>query len=221
MAIRVTVDVVIFTIRAGALHVLLVRRAAPPFAGRHAIPGGFVHEDESLEAAARRELAEETGVRDVYLEQLYTFGDPDRDPRGRVITVAYFALIASDAVALRAGTDAAEARWFPVAALPPLAFDHDRILAYAFERLRNKLEYTTVGFQLLPARFTLGELQAVYEAILGRRLDKRNFRRKMDLLGIVTPLRAQRRTGRKPARLYRFSAARFEKLKDRGILFPF
>jgi 8-oxo-dGTP diphosphatase len=221
MAIRVTVDVVIFTIRAGALHVLLVRRAAPPFAGRHAIPGGFVHEDESLEAAARRELAEETGVRDVYLEQLYTFGDPDRDPRGRVITVAYFALIASDAVALRAGTDAAEARWFPVAALPPLAFDHDRILAYAFERLRNKLEYTTVGFQLLPARFTLGELQAVYEAILGRRLDKRNFRRKIDLLGIVTPLRAQRRTGRKPARLYRFSAARFEKLKDRGILFPF
>lgn len=221
MAIRVTVDVVIFTIRAGALHVLLVRRAAPPFAGRHAIPGGFVHEDESLEAAARRELAEETGVRDVYLEQLYTFGDPDRDPRGRVITVAYFALIASDEVALRAGTDAAEARWFPVAALPPLAFDHDRILAYAFERLRNKLEYTTVGFQLLPARFTLGELQAVYEAILGRRLDKRNFRRKIDLLGIVTPLRAQRRTGRKPARLYRFSAARFEKLKDRGILFPF
>jgi 8-oxo-dGTP diphosphatase len=215
------VDVVIFTIRGGALHVLLVRRAAPPFAGRYAIPGGFVHEAESLEAAARRELAEETGVRDVYLEQLYTFGDPDRDPRGRVITVAYFALIASDAVALRAGTDAAEARWFPVAALPPLAFDHDRILAYALERLRNKLEYTTVGFQLLPARFTLGELQAVYEAILGRRLDKRNFRRKMDLLGIVTPLRAQRRTGRKPARLYRFSAARFEKLKDRGILFPF
>jgi 8-oxo-dGTP diphosphatase len=221
VAIRVTVDVVIFTIRAGALHVLLVRRAAPPFAGRHAIPGGFVHEDESLEAAARRELAEETGVRDVYLEQLYTFGEPARDPRGRVVTVAYFALIASDEVALRAGTDAAEARWFPVAALPPLAFDHDRILAYALERLRNKLEYTTVGFQLLPARFTLGELQAVYEAILGRRLDKRNFRRKIDLLGIVTPLRAQRRTGRKPARLYRFSAARFEKLKDRGILFPF
>jgi 8-oxo-dGTP diphosphatase len=221
VAIRVTVDVVIFTIRAGTLHVLLVRRAASPFAGRHAIPGGFVHEDESLEAAARRELAEETGVRDVYLEQLYTFGEPGRDPRGRVVTVAYFALIASDEVALRAGTDAAEARWFPVAALPPLAFDHDRILAYALERLRNKLEYTTVGFQLLPARFTLGELQAVYEAILGRRLDKRNFRRKIDLLGIVTPLRAQRRTGRKPARLYRFSAARFEKLKDRGILFPF
>ncbi|HEU5196289.1 MAG TPA: NUDIX domain-containing protein [Methylomirabilota bacterium] len=220
MAIRVTVDVVIFTIRESALHVLLVRRAGPPFAGRYAIPGGFVHEDESLEAAARRELVEETGVRDVYLEQLYTFGDPGRDPRGRVVTVAYFALVAGDR-ALEAGTDAAEARWCPVRELPHLAFDHDRILAYALERLRTKLEYTTVGFQLLPAKFTLAELQAVYEAILGRRLDKRNFRRKIELLGIVSPLREQRATGRKPARLYRFSAARFEKLKDKGILFPF
>jgi 8-oxo-dGTP diphosphatase len=215
------VEVVIFTIRGGALHVLLVRRAAPPFAGRYAIPGGFVHEDESLDAAARRELAEETGVRDVYLEQLYTFGDPGRDPRGRVVTVAYFALIASDETLLRAGSDANEVRWFAVDAVPAVAFDHRMILDYALERLRNKLEYTTVGFQLLPEKFTLVELQAVYETILGRRLDKRNFRRKIDLLGIVLPLREQRRTGRKPARLYRFSAARFEKLKDKGILFPF
>ncbi|HEU5321252.1 MAG TPA: NUDIX domain-containing protein [Methylomirabilota bacterium] len=221
MSLAVTVDVVIFAIRDRALHVLLVRRASPPFAGRHAIPGGFVHEDESLEAAARRELAEETGVHDVYLEQLYTFGDPGRDPRGRVVTVAYFALGAAGAPPLRAGTDAAEAGWFPVAALPPLAFDHDRIVAYARERLRNKLEYTTVGFQLLPETFTLGELQAVYEAVLGRRLDKRNFRRKLGLLRVLTPVRGRRRTGRKPARLYRFSAARFEKLKDKGILFPF
>ncbi len=221
MAIRISVDVVIFTIRDGALHVLLVRRGVAPFAGRHAIPGGFVDEEESLEAAARRELAEETGVRDVYLEQLYSFGDPGRDPRGRVVTVAYFALIAADRAPLKAGSDAAEARWFPVAARPPLAFDHGRILDYALERLRNKLEYTTVGFQLLPDKFTLSELQAVYEAILARRLDKRNFRRKIALLRIVTPLREWRRTGRKPARLYRFSAARFEKLKDKGILFPF
>jgi 8-oxo-dGTP diphosphatase len=220
VAIRVAVDVVIFTIRERALHVLLVRRAAPPFAGRHAIPGGFVVEDESLEAAARRELVEETGVRDVYLEQLYTFGDPERDPRGRVVTVAYFALVAPDR-ALEAGTDADEARWWPMSGLPVLAFDHARILDYALERLRNKLEYTTVGFQLLPAKFTLAELQAVYEAILGRGLDKRNFRRKIELLGIVSPLREQRATGRKPARLYRFSASRFEKLKDKGILFPF
>ena len=221
MAIRISVDVVIFTIRDGALHVLLVRRGVAPFAGRHAIPGGFGDEEESLEAAARRELAEETGVRDVYLEQLYSFGDPGRDPRGRVVTVAYFALIAADRAPLKAGSDAAEARWFPVAARPPLAFDHGRILDYALERLRNKLEYTTVGFQLLPDKFTLSELQAVYEAILARRLDKRNFRRKIALLRIVTPLREWRRTGRKPARLYRFSAARFEKLKDKGILFPF
>jgi 8-oxo-dGTP diphosphatase len=221
VAIRISVDVVIFTIRDGALHVLLVRRGVAPFAGRHAIPGGFVDEEESLEAAARRELAEETGVRDVYLEQLYSFGDPGRDPRGRVVTVAYFALIAADRAPLKAGSDAAEARWFPVAARPPLAFDHGRILDYALERLRNKLEYTTVGFQLLPDKFTLSELQAVYEAILARRLDKRNFRRKIALLRIVTPLREWRRTGRKPARLYRFSAARFEKLKDKGILFPF
>jgi 8-oxo-dGTP diphosphatase len=221
MAIRVAVDVVIFTIRDGVLHVLLVRRAGAPFAGRYAIPGGFVDEGESLDAAARRELDEETGVRDVYLEQLYSFGEPGRDPRGRVITVAYVALIAVDHAALQAGSDAAEARWFSVESLPPLAFDHGRILAYAIERLRNKLEYTTVGFQLLPARFTLGELQAVYEAILGRRIDKRNFRRKIALLGIVTPLKELRGTGRKPARLYRFSAKRFEKLRDKGILFPF
>ena len=221
MAIRVTTDVVIFTVGDGTLQILLVRRAAAPYAGRYAIPGGFVHDDESLEAAARRELAEETGVRDVYLEQLYSFGDPGRDPRGRVITVAYFALIASDRTPLTAGSDAAEARWFPVADVPSLAFDHRRILDYALERLRNKLEYTTVGFQLLPETFTLGELQAVYEAILSKRIDKRNFRRKIGLLGILTPLREWQRTGRKPARLYRFSARRFEKLKDKGILFPF
>jgi len=221
VAIRVTVDLVVFTVRDGALHVLLVRRAAAPYAGRYAIPGGFVHDNESLETAALRELAEETGVRDIYLEQLYSFGDPGRDPRGRVVTVAFFALIASDDLPLAAGTDAAEARWFPTSALPPLAFDHGRIVDYALERLRNKLEYTTVGFQLLPAKFTLGELQNVYEAILDKRIDKRNFRRKIQLLGILTPLRESRPTGRRPARLYRFSARRFEKLKDKGILFPF
>jgi 8-oxo-dGTP diphosphatase len=219
--LRVTVDIVIFTIREHALHVLLVRRGIPPFEGHYAIPGGFIAENESLQHAALRELYEETGVRDVFLEQLYTFGDPGRDPRGCVITVAYYALIASDRLALTAGSDAAEARWFSMDELPNLAFDHRRILDYALERLRNKLEYTTVGFQLLPDKFTLSELQTVYEAILGRRLDKRNFRRKITLLRILKPLREWQRTGRKPARLYRFSASRFEKLKDKGILFPF
>ena len=221
MAIRVTVDIVIFTIGAETLQVLLVKRGIPPFAGRWAIPGGFVLEDESLDDAALRELGEETGVGDVYLEQLYTFGDPGRDPRGRVVTVAYYALISADRAPPVAGTDAAEARWWPVAELPALAFDHQRILDYAIERLRNKLEYTTVGFQLLPERFTLSELQGVYEAILGRRLDKRNFRRKLALLKILAPTREYRGGVGKPARLYRFAAARFEKLKDKGILFPF
>ena len=216
-----TVDIVIFTLREGSLQVLLVKRGVPPFEGQYAIPGGFIREGESLEEAALRELYEEAGVRNVFLEQLYTFGDPKRDPRGRVITVAYYALIASDKLSLVAGADAAEAQWFPVNNLPPLAFDHRSILDYAIERLRNKLEYTTVGFQLLPEKFTLGELQAVYEAILGRALDKRNFRRKIALLGILKPLREWQHTGRKPAQLFRFSAARFEKLKDKGILFPF
>jgi len=218
----VTVDVVIFTVREDALQVLLVQRGAAPFKDRWALPGGFIREDEPLEHAALRELEEETGVRDVYLEQLYTFGDPTRDPRGRVITVSYFALIASDRQTLAAGTDAAAARWWPAGAPPPLAFDHREILEYGVERLRNKLEYTTVGFQLLPARFTLTQLQRVYEAILGRALDKRNFRRKMELLDILTPLDEWVREGTgRPAQLHRFSARQFARLKDKGILFPF
>ena len=219
MSLRVTVDIVIFTILEECLEVLLVRRAIPPFEGKWAIPGGFVKEDESLEEAARRELVEETGVADVYLEQLYSFGGPEPDPRGRVVTVSYFALISPAHV--RSGSDAAEAGWKPMKALPPLAFDHAEILDYALERLRNKLEYTTVGFQLLPREFTLSELQQVYETILDKRLDKRNFRRKIGLLGIVRATGRSRSAGRRPARLYSFEARKFEKLRDKGILFPF
>jgi len=218
---QITVDIVILTIQSGALKVLLVKRGTEPFIGRFAIPGGFVHEGESLDRAAMRELNEETGVADVYLEQLYSFGDPGRDPRGRVVTVAYFALISAERTPLRAGTDATEASWFPVDAVPQLAFDHQKILDYALERLRNKLEYTTVGFHLLPQKFSLSELQEVYEVILGRTLDKRNFRRKVALLKILKPTTEYRHAGRKPARLYRFVAAKFEKLKDKGIVFPF
>lgn len=217
---QVTVDIVIFTIQEQVLKLLLVKRLIPPFVGQCAIPGGFVLEDEDLDEAALRELREETGVSDVYLEQLYSFGKVDRDPRGRVVTVAYFALISADRM-LTPGSDAAEAAWYAVDDLPPLAFDHSEIVEYALERLRNKLEYTTVGFQLLPPKFTLTELQAVYEAILGKDLDKRNFRRKMSVLKILKPLNEYRRGGQRPAQLYRFVAARFEKLKDKGILFPF
>lgn len=220
MSIEVTVDIVIFTIQGADLKVLLIRRGIAPFKDAMAIPGGFVHEHESLDQAAFRELKEETGVANVYLEQLYSFGDPGRDPRGRVVTVAYYALVPSDQT-LQPGTDAAAAAWYDVTKLPVLAFDHRKIIDYALQRLRNKLEYTTVGFQLLAQKFTLSELQGVYEAILSKKLDKRNFRKKMELLGILKALPEFRRTGRKPARLYSFAAKKFEKLRDRGILFPF
>ena len=220
--VQVTVDLVIFALREGELHVLLIQRGVPPFEGRWALPGGFVAPGESLEDAARRELGEETGVRDVYLEQLYTFGEPGRDPRGRVITVAYYALMTGEAATPVAGTDAGAARWVPARNHPPLAFDHEQILDYALERLANKLEYTTVGFQLLPKKFTLSHLQRVYEAVLGRPLDKRNFRRKIALLGILKPLEEWAQEGpSRPAQLFRFSAKQFERLRDKGILFPF
>jgi 8-oxo-dGTP diphosphatase len=201
---QVTVDIVLFTIRERSLHLLLIRRLAKPFENRYALPGGFIRDDESLDAAATRELREETGVEKVYLEQLYTFGEPKRDPRGRVITVAYYALVPHTGT-LRAGTDASDAAWFPVARLPSLAFDHRKIVEYAHQRIRNKLDYTGVGFELLPQKFTLTELQLVHEAILGETLDKRNFRRKIIQKGIVKPVKEWQQTGRKPAQLYRFS----------------
>jgi 8-oxo-dGTP diphosphatase len=203
----VTVDLVIFTVRGDALQVLLVRRGIPPFRGHWALPGGFVLERETLEDAARRELREETGLRDVYLEQLYTFGDPDRDPRGRTVTVAYYALAPEAPV--RASTDAAEAAWFPASKPPPLAFDHAEILKSGLRRLRAKVGYSTVGFELLPSAFTLTELQKLYETILERPLDKRNFRRKMLSLGLLEPRRERRARGaHRPARLYSFRPRR-------------
>ena len=202
--IQVTVDIVVFTVHEQTLQVLLIERGIAPFKGLYALPGGFVLAEETLEQAAFRELFEETGTKDVYLEQLYTFGDPHRDPRGRVVTVAYYALVPTDKSPLLAGTDAAAAGWYPVSALPPLAFDHKRIVEYAVDRLRNKLEYTNVGFQLLPAKFTLSALQALHEAILGKPLDKRNFRRKVLGLGLVKPSKEMQATGRKPAQLFSF-----------------
>src|SRR3989454_8285795 len=209
----VTVDVVMMSLRQRDLQVLLVKRRSWPYEGMWAIPGGFVNMDESLEKAAKRELQEETGVQDVYLEQLYTFGDPGRDPRTRVITVVYFALLPSQHLQIRAADDAVDVGWFPVHQLPPLAFDHDKILNYALERLRGKLEYTTIAFSLLPAQFTLRELQRVYEIILHRKLDKRNFRKKILATGILEDTGAKKMEGtHRPARLYRFDPAAEPKL---------
>jgi len=202
--IQVAVDIVVFTVQEQALKLLLIQRGIAPFKGRYALPGGFVLAKETLEQAAFRELFEETGTTDVYLEQLYTFGDPDRDPRSRVVTVAYYALVPTDKSPLLAGTDAAAAGWYPVLALPSLAFDHGKIVEYAVDRLRNKLEYTNVGFQLLPSKFTLSALQDLHEAILGKELDKRNFRRKVLGLGLVKPSKEMQATGRKPAQLFSF-----------------
>jgi 8-oxo-dGTP diphosphatase len=200
----VTTDIVIFTIRQEELKVLLVKRALSPHQGKWALPGGFVNLDESLEEGARRELEEETGVSGVYLEQLYTFGQPDRDPRERVITVAYYALIPTDTIEIRAATDAEGVSWFGMKEIPELAFDHREILDMAHRRLVDKLEYSTIAFQFMPREFTLPELQRVYELILGESLDKRNFRKRILGLGVVKETGKERKEGaHRPARLYR------------------
>ncbi|MDH3681618.1 MAG: NUDIX hydrolase [Acidimicrobiia bacterium] len=209
----VTVDLVVLTIRAGALRVLLVRRATEPFAGRLALPGGFVQIDEDLLPAARRELAEETGVRlgRAHLEQLGTYGHPDRDPRMRVVSVAYLALV-PDLAQPVAGTDAAEADLVPVAAVEPLdrlAFDHGRILADGLERARAKLTYTTLATTFCPPEFTVTELRAVYEAVWGTTVDPRNFHRKVLASdGFVEPTgETTTRGGGRPAQLHRQGSA--------------
>lgn len=209
----VTVDIVIFTLQQRNLHVLLVRRKHWPYEGRWALPGGFINMDESLEQAARRELEEETGVRDIYVEQLYTFGEPGRDPRTRVISVAYIALVSADKQTLRVSDESIDVRWFSVKQLPgPLAFDHDTILAAALARLRSKLEYTTLAFQLLPEVFSILELKHIYEQILGEdELDKGNFYRKIKDANILEDT-GMRREGRgRPTALYRFRHDRGDK----------
>lgn len=216
----VTVDLVIFSIQADELSLLLVQRAGEPYKGMWALPGGFVQMEETLEEAALRELREETGVQDLYLEQLYTYGDPGRDPRGRVVTVAYFALIPTgNAAPPDAGSDAASARWFPVQDYPPLAFDHDDIVRYAIRRLRYKLEYTAVGFELLDEEFSLSELQHTYEIILGEKLDKRNFRRRILAAGVIEETPHVRTGEGRPARLYRYRDDAVAEIKTRR-LFP-
>jgi 8-oxo-dGTP diphosphatase len=212
-----TVDCVVFGFAEAALHVLLIERGLEPFQGRWALPGGFVRVDETLDAAARRELREEAGLGNVFLEQLYTFGDLDRDPRERVVSVAYYALVKMSEHEAKAATDAANARWFPVAEAPRLAFDHAHILQTAVARLKGKVRYQPLGFELLPPKFTLSQLQRLYEVVLGTELDKRNFRKKVLGLGLLVPLQETKMLGRhRPAQLFRFDAGKYEKFKQRG-----
>ncbi len=202
----VTTDIIIFTIKDNELKILLVKRAQEPFKNKWAIPGGFVREHESIEQAAQRELKEETGVKADYLEQLYTFGDVNRDPRGRVITISYFALIKSDKIKLSASTDVSKASWFSAYKTPSLAFDHKKILEYAIKRLKWKLEYTPIAFSVLPDKFTLTQLQKVYEVVFNKKFDKRNFRKKILNLGIIKQTKEiEKNVSHRPPKLYSFT----------------
>ncbi len=215
-----TVDCVVFGMDDEDLKVLLIQRGIEPFAGQWALPGGFVHVDESLEQAARRELAEETGVERIYLEQLYTFGDLDRDPRGRVVSVAYYALVKLVDHRVRATTDARQAAWFPVWDIPSVAFDHEKILQCALHRLKGKVRYQPIGFELLPPKFTLTQLQRLYERILERPLDKRNFRKKLLAMQLLVELdEVEQDVAHRAARLYRFDRKKYQQLEREGFHF--
>ena len=216
----VTVDCVIFGLDEDELKVLLIRRGAEPFKGRWALPGGFVDMEEDLEEAARRELLEETGLRQGFMEQLRTFGAPGRDPRGRVISVAYWAVTPVLAAPIRAASDADAAAWFAVGDPPGLAFDHAEILAAAKARLRAKVRYQPVGFELLPRRFTLSRLQRLYEVLLERPLDKRNFRKRVLEMGVLEDTgEVEKHVAHRAAKLYRFGKARYDRLVREGFNF--
>ena len=219
----VTIDVVILTLRDGHLQVLLMKRGAEPFGGSWALPGGYIHpeEDADLDAAARRILHAKAGIRTPYMEQLQGFGDAKRDPRGWTATFAYFALIASDALVLKEGANAEEVAWRQIKGErveTPLAFDHARILGAAVSRLRSKVEYTSLPAQLLPPKFTLPDLQKVYEQILGRQIDKSAFRKRMAEAAFLEPVAGEKRpASNRPAQLYRIKRGRGTIFFDRTI----
>lgn len=216
----VTTDCVIFGFNGERLQVLLIERGIEPYKGRWAFPGGFLKMDETAEEGARRELKEETGLENAYIQQLHTFSAPNRDPRERVITIAYYALVKIQEV--KGGDDAASARWFPLDEIPPLAFDHDYILRMATQKLREQIHFQPIGFELLPEKFTIKELQSLYEAILGINFDRRNFAKKMLHLEILTELNETVwPTPKREARLYKFNADKYEELKRKGFRIEF
>lgn len=203
----IATDVVLFTIRGGALQALLIQMKKRPLTGLWAAPGGLVRPAESVDAAAKRHLLVKTGVGNVYLEQLYTFGEVKRDPFGRVVSVAYFALIPSTGLQLRTSKEHSAVRWFPVTSLPKFAYDHKEIVSTALARLRAKLGYTNIVYSLLPDEFSLTDLQKTYEIILGKKLDKRNFRKKIMSVNLVkATAKKQSGAANRPALLYTFAS---------------
>ena len=215
-----TVDCIIFGLdESSRLKVLLIQRANEPFKHHWALPGGFVDENETLEAAALRELKEETGVSNVFIEQLFTFGTPGRDPRGRVVTIAFYALINLGEHKIGADTDAADVKWFPINKLPQLAFDHAEILEMAIDRLRGKVRYQPIGFELLPEKFTLTQLQNLYQTILDKELNKRNFRTKILKMNILKEEDILRGVAHRPAQLYSFDKEKYETYLNQGFNF--
>lgn len=216
----VTVDCVVFGLDEDELKVLLIQRKIEPFKGQWALPGGFIDMDENLEESARRELREETGVQDLFLEQLATYGKPGRDPRERVITVAYFAIVNLYEHKVEADTDAEEAAWFPVENLPKLAFDHQMILDEALIRLQNKIRYKPLVFEFLPSKFTIRQVQHLYETILCKNLDKRNFRKKIFKTGLIIALdEYDLDISKRAAQLYSFNREEYKELAKSGFEF--
>ncbi|RED45240.1 8-oxo-dGTP diphosphatase [Winogradskyella eximia] len=219
-SIKLSVDAVVFGYEEGNISVLLIKRKYEPFKGEWAIPGGFVLNEESLEEAVERELHEETGIKINYLEQLYTFGKPSRDPRGRVVSVAYFGLVRPNAYKIVASTDAEQVQWFNINELPKLSFDHKEILKAAIERLQGKITYEPIGFELLDKKFPFSDLEKLYTTLLGRDIDRRNFRKKMVGLNVLDELdeKVSKGSGR-PANLFQFNPKRYFQLKEEGIIF--
>jgi 8-oxo-dGTP diphosphatase len=218
--INLSVDAVVFGYEKGTISILLIKRKYEPFKGEWAIPGGFVLNNESLEQAVERELQEETGVKINYLEQLYTFGKPQRDPRARVVSVAYFALIRPDTFKIVASTDAQDVDWFTIDKLPKLSFDHKEILTLAIIRLKAKITYEPIGFELLNNKFPFSDLEKLYTTLLGRNIDRRNFRKKIIGLNVLDELdeKTSKGSGR-PANLFQFNKKRYFQLKKEGIIF--
>jgi len=218
--IKIAVDAIVFGYESNVLKVLLIKQKFGELKNQWALVGGFVLDGESLENAVYRELKEEAGISVTYLEQLYTFGDVDRDPRMRVVSVAYFGLVNSTKLQLKADTDAEDARWFPFNDLPKMAFDHEKILKMAYERLKNKLMYQPIGFDLLPDEFAFSDLENLYSTIINANIDRRNFRKKIQSyqLLIETTKIAGKKSGR-PARLFKFDKQKYEQLSASGFYF--